>query len=429
MRPRLGALSWTGEALVKHLAQSTLALLGLALTLAAGLPAGASIGPAAGDALLADIRVQAEQARAEAPQHIETRGASPRLATIKHALRDWVESRLSQLPSEPDGGDAAAEALATRLNAELEQAQILSTAQGDSAGDGLSALGSLVPLRLEYRLRHSYLLLRTGVAVQCGADESAYLYRWREGHWERAWQSEQSDYSPSGYAVQWIRAIVLAPQLGDTPPRVLTLGTSPWCSSNWQAVYVRLWTLSTAGNEPRLLLDKAETGYLGASDEPVQGTIGHDDVLAEYEVGSLDGGVHSRRRVLHYACRSDGVERIDPVALGPRDFVEEWLAQPWAESSRWSLASARDALEKTHRETGRDEFIGPTRRCRMPDLWQVGLGATRGKQAPIYFLVRWRPPYRFTMIAASHKPAPTCAEEDPGADEERALFPTRDWRR
>jgi hypothetical protein len=39
-----------------------------------------------------------------------------------------------------------------------------------------------------------------------------------------------------------------------------------------------------------------------------------------------------------------------------------------------------------------------------------------------YFLVRWRPPYHFTMVEVSGHPKPACTEEDREADEPRTLF-------
>jgi len=227
--------------------------------------------------------------------------------------------------------------------------------------------------------------------------------------------------------VQYIRAVLVSPPFNEASPHVLTLGTGPWCSSNWHDVYVRLWTVSFSG-EPKLLLDKSELAYLGSHDIPIQGSVGRDDALVEYTIGSIDGAVHSREEILHYSIKGDKVERIDPVALGPRDFVEEWLGEPWEQSRLRSQPSARTALKKAHQNNGEDEFQ-PTRHCRTPDIWQVGLGSSEGNKAPVYYLVRWRPPYHFTMVQVSRQPSPGCTEIDPAADNEsRTLFPVQDWR-
>lgn len=376
---------------------------------------------------LFEIRSELEQLRAEAPQHDETRGASARLTVIKHQLLDWVESHLGEIPSDPNGDDGADLAAAARLNADLKRAHLFRESDAPDTDDRWSAIGFLGPVRLEYKPRQAYLLLQTSVEVYCGFDESAYLFRWQDGHWKRIWETEQNTYTKEGYAVQYIRAVLVSPPFNEGSPHVLTLGTEPWCSSNWHDVYVRLWNVSPSG-EPKLLLDKSEWAFLGAHDIPIQGSVGRDDALIEYTIGSIDTEVFSREAVLHYSIKGDKVERTDPVALGPRDFVEEWLGEPWERSRLRSQPSARAVLKKAHQDTGRDEFQ-PTRHCRTPDLWQVGLGSIDGKKAPAYYLVRWRPPYHFTMIRKSQQPSPDCTEIDPAADDEnRTLFPVQDWR-
>ena len=64
---------------------------------------------------------------------------------------------------------------------------------------------------------------------------------------------------------------------------------------------------------------------------------------------------------------------------------------------------------------------------RSPDLWQVGMNfspleTSPAKESSEYFLVRWRPPYHFTMVEISDHPKPGCTEEDKEADEPRTLF-------
>jgi hypothetical protein len=63
-----------------------------------------------------------------------------------------------------------------------------------------------------------------------------------------------------------------------------------------------------------------------------------------------------------------------------------------------------------------------------PDLWQVGihvspLSGTPGKDHDEYFVVRWRPPYHFTMVETRDRPRPGCTEEYRGDDDPATLFP------
>jgi len=182
------------------------------------------------------------------------------------------------------------------------------------------------------------------------------------------------------------------------------------------------------------LVDGAEAAYI-AVDPAIQGSVTHDDVLVEFRVRSIDGGVHNRPAVRHFRIAADEVTRIDPLALRPRDFVDEWLTHDWRDAAFWSESANRRSMADWHKRLHKDfvsgEFIYPTKHCpTTPDLWQVGVDFSDpptviGKEPQgTYFLVRWRPPYQFTMAEVADHPWPACKEEDRDADDElRTLFP------
>ena len=66
------------------------------------------------DARLSELQGVLVPMRKIPAAHLRLRGATPALTTIKHKLRDWMETHLSAL--EPNGD---AEALARQLNDEL----------------------------------------------------------------------------------------------------------------------------------------------------------------------------------------------------------------------------------------------------------------------------------------------------------------------
>ena len=74
------------------------------------------------------------------------------------------------------------------------------------------------------------------------------------------------------------------------------------------------------------------------------------------------------------------------------------------------------------------EFIDPAMHCpESPDLWQerihfAPLENGPGREFDEYFLVRWKPPFHFSMIEVSDHPKPGCTEGDKEADEPRTLF-------
>lgn len=385
------------------------------------------------DPQLTEIHSELQHIRANASQHTATRGAGPELTSVKHRLRDWIESHLVRLTSDKNENQSGKEtALAVELNDEIKDAHLLCEAEEECDKNNQTALGYLGDIRLEFKQRESYLVVQTAFGVECGFDESAYLYRWSDGAWKRIWQSEQNNYTEDGYAVQTIHSVMVSPSMNKGNPLVLTLGTFPWCISNWHPVYFRLWRTNSDGSEPRVLLDQTESAYLGRHDIPILGSVGSEDALIEFTMGSIDAGLHSREAIRHFAVRGDTAERIDPVALGPRDFTEEWIANRWEQSKMWSQPSSRAALQHEHDTLHSGDVHGEfesSLHCRdNPDLWQVGLDLSENNKGMVYFFVRWQPPYRFQMVRVLHSASPSCKEKDDTADKDRTLFPIQDWR-
>lgn len=210
---------------------------------------------------------------------------------------------------------------------------------------------------------------------------------------------------------------------------VLTLGTQPWCESNWRDVYYRAFFLKP-DRSAKPLIEGSAWAYLS---QPVLGSVAQDDVLVEFSTGTIDGGFPNRRAVRHYKIDGNNAQRIDPIALSPRDFVDEWLTHPWTEAALWSEPANKISLLARHRELHKDplfgEFLSPTMHCpAAPDLWQVGIEFSDAQDRTVYFKVRWRPPYHFTMVEVRDQPWHACTEKDPDADEPRTLFAGQDQR-
>ena len=59
---------------------------------------------------------------------------------------------------------------------------------------------------------------------------------------------------------------------------------------------------------------------------------------------SIDGGILARQDVRHYRIDGPNAKRIDPLALRPRDFVDEWLTHEWKEAAFWSTVREKVAF-------------------------------------------------------------------------------------
>src|SRR5579864_3019740 len=293
------------------------------------------LGRAAEDPRLAQMRAILEPLRSH---KIDTgdkiRGATPELTTVKHLLRDWIESRL---PDAPEPIDPAA--LSKHLSQELLDAQLACDPEPHSQtpcpNQGFQGYVERIQIQ-----RPGFLTVVTGVGIVCGFDSSAYIYKQTGGKWHRFFDSEQNDYRDKHYFPQNFASVQASSQwqtdTDHSEHLILTLGFEPWCASNWHDVYVRVWKTKASYPAPMLLIDQSEWAF-----EPwfVEGTVSPDDVLVEYKVA---GGGHSRQEIRHYRVdSSDRVTRIDPLALSPPDFVEEWGMRQWETSTTWTERSAR----------------------------------------------------------------------------------------
>lgn len=419
---------------------------------------------------LADLHAALLPLRVRPTAHPDTRGATPQFTVIKHDLRDWIESRLPELTSDVDEVTFSKE-----LNTELAKADLFCPESKGSDADpcgytdgtfsdlgflddvSVHRLGDIVFQRQangSLQRQQFFLVVTTGVGILCGSDESAYAYEWQAGvgtsptevvggHWQRIWESEQDVDSPKGYKPQHIEQVMISPSPNKRPGDhlILTLGNSPWCSSVWHPAYYRIWHMAPSRAQPLLLVDREKVVDLGAFgpsasvtpvSNPAEQSKAIYDVLIELTVSSNDAAKLTYAMERHYRVEGNEVQRIDPVALSPGDFVDEWLQEPWTEAAAWTEPKSMAALERWHeRGPGSGEFDWPPMHCpQTPDLWQISF-SPYAKQQPdptTYFLVRWRPPYHFKMVDISQKPWPGCTEKDPDADEERTLFPVQEWR-
>ena len=387
------------------------------------------------------------------------RDAGPELTPVKRALREWVER---QLPADPirdfpdgsvdllDSGDLVP--LAVHMNQQLDAAGLTCGLAGTATDrclapdDGDADLrGHIEAVQLSMLDDGRYLLVVTGVGVSCGYDQSAYIYEQRaDRRWHLVLASEQDDYTEGKYAPQHFISITASPSnVGwneqASPPLVATLGFSPWCRSNWQTLYTRLWRASPATPMPAPLLDRHD-GFFRGGDMIAAAHLTTRDLLVQYDAGSIDSDVFTRARILRYRIAAgDKLERIAPFALDPQSFVEEWLTSDWSQAKLWTERPADNAvLAQLHPpqpapdDVLSGDFNNALRRCRQdPTLWQVSVTLeAKGKtqSLPLYFRVRWMPPYRFTLVAAGRRPFSGCDERVAEPDNVGTLFPLQGWR-
>jgi hypothetical protein len=350
----------------------------------------------------ARLRPVLQQLRAGLDSHRATLGATDDVTTVKHALRDWVESQVIAAPQALDP-----RTLSASLHAALRDADLLCA---DMIACARNFLGYLDDVRV-YRAG-DFLNVVTAVGVNCGYDESAYSYAWKNGRWQRFWESEQNTYTENGYRPQDVYDILISAPAADGRRLLVTLGAQTGCTGGFKNLYARAWRLNAA-LATTSVLDWTEYGNDGYP--PLQGRVRPDDLILQYTAGGLaDGETHTAVR--HFEVRDGAAVQVDPIAGRPHDFVLEWLSAPWEQSrTRAASPTLQAAHTALHLEHPYGDFPEPTRRCTAgADLWQV---ATKVFEGPLrYYRVRWEAPFRFTMMEISESAFPDCTIADPRSE-------------
>lgn len=348
----------------------------------------------AADLKLDALRTALVAMRGNPPAGAGHRGATPQLTAAKRLFRDWIESRLPVTDAGP-------------LNEALEKAGLLcswSKATAPECPEWFQQ-GFVSPVRV-VTVAGGVMVVTAGVGIECGYDESLYIYR-RSG--ARVASGEQLDYSSEKrYRPRSFVELVVSPD----GRYLAATGQQDWCESNLREAYHQIYSLETGG----LLADEWSDGF---EPQDIRARFeGDGSLLIEFMREHLLTAPY--RVVYHYQLSSKGVKRIDPVAFGPKAFVAEWLTRDWAEMARWSEVPG--VLQVWHDQKLVSGSEAETKACAGPlkGAWQVGFDP-----AGVYYLVRWdKGSDRFQMVSAGRRPSPNCKEDDPFVDNtDRSLFP------
>jgi hypothetical protein len=354
---------------------------------------------------LVNVRTTLRQLAGRLDEHKSTNGAAPELTGAKHQLRDWIESRLAGAR-----GDISPRVLQATLHDGVRDADLF-------CGDcDFNFLGYLDDVRVARS--GSFLTIVVPIGINCGYDESVYVYGWDGQAWRRVFEHEQATYTDKEYLPQLVDDVqVSAP---DTAGRrlIMVLGNQTICGGAFKNLYARVWSLDATGRTERVL---NWTGYGNDGIPAIDGRVLPGDVLFEFTAGGLiDGDPHTAIR--HFKIDGPTAVQTDPIASRPLDFVLEWLSAPWTESRTRSESAA---LETLHAQLRRNDAAGdasqPTLRCTAgDDVWQVTTHLyDRPKR---YFRVRWKDPYTFTMVGISEMPYPDCTVQDGRGEAYPKLF-------
>jgi hypothetical protein len=346
------------------------------------------------------------------------KGMRDQSAGLNDALRDWVELRL---PSSKGSLESELPLFQSRLNAELWRAGALAPESTEVQYGYVSRLEVSRPAEFP-----EGITITIGISVPCGVYDSVYVYDYRGGAPRRVLESRGTrEHDENISDIYFSRQDAIGSRL------ILTLRYAVQCGSSWNGLSYDLFRFSADSNIA-VPVFSGEHGIWFVGDEPYHVRLKPDELLIELRDRSIDSSIHNRTHVLRYSIGSLGVQRVDPVALQPQDFVDEWLSRPWPEMASRSSGTEREKLKEWHEFLSGDIVAGDidfVQSCsERPDDWQVSVSLRRvaGKRLPepftLYFLVHRLEKYRFEMAEISFDEQDGCPGESPPSTDRPSLF-------
>ncbi len=242
-----------------------------------------------------------------------------------------------------------------------------------------------------------------GVAIPCGSSDTVYIYDYSQGAPRLILESHGiREHDESVLGIHFSKRDASGNQ------SILILRDSVQCDSTWSLLSYDLFRLPSG----RKILAGEHSFWWGGG-EPVQVRLSASELLMEIRDRSIDGDIHSRAHILHLDTSGEEVRRLNPVALKPQDFVDEWLIAPWTEME--SRSAPDTSLKQWHDFLHGDFVSGEfqlVQKCEKSDLWQIGVELywAGGKQLPEplspFFLVEdlGNHSYRVSSISLARQP-------------------------
>jgi len=194
--------------------------------------------------------------------------AKPLLTALKHQLRDLIANRLRFEKRQVSTQQLQARAIVDLSELGLidnEEGSVIVDASYVDRGYDYGDIERITVTRPHYDF--DVIAVTTTVGICCGEDTSLYLFKYENEEWRLWLADEKNDYDRIDSAHGLFEFGLSWPD-ENKDYFVVTASVNPWCTSNWQSITYRVLRPGPAPYEPRVLLSRKETIYLGAGDPP-----------------------------------------------------------------------------------------------------------------------------------------------------------------
>jgi hypothetical protein len=194
--------------------------------------------------------------------------AKPLLTMLKHQLRELVYETLNVNYPQRDSRLLQAHIINVLRENGISVDETEETLVDDNYMDDSYTYGDIYSIGIQKPLGHPDLLaVTTEIGVCCGSDTSLYLFRDNGKHWELILAQESNNYDDISGA-QGSFQYAISPPDKKNEFFVVVANVNPWCISNWQSLRYKVLRPGKSASEPRILLSKNNSIYLGV-DDPV----------------------------------------------------------------------------------------------------------------------------------------------------------------
>ena len=310
--------------------------------------------------------------------------AVPLIKRLKHDLRDVIIATINRpevIDTDPSAMQSAVRGRLAQLGVQISDYDDDQRVASEEANGRTFRYGDIYTIDItKPETKQDLLVVGATIGVCCGDDTSLYLLSRNGDKWRLSIEEESGPYEQvsgaRGALKYWVGQ---ADETGQ--PFLVFAYIEPWCSSNWNQVNYQVVESGVSPEGPRVLFRDQPSAFIET--DPIFSLVGEAGGFkltwtAEF---GLDSGRFTRQYVARYKVGAREITRIQPVALLPEDFVDEWVRMPWITASRWSSAATHRALnawherlQQTHsgrRSTCGSEIIASTESQENPGAWDV----------------------------------------------------------
>ena len=250
-----------------------------------------------------------------------------------------------------------------------------------------NAYGEISRIRFDFRTGYSpgVLVVSTQLWVPCGStdpDTAIYVFQGRARDWKLVLATD-ADFDPNGEREERGFQYELSPPDANGEWYLAVAQTPPSCGPTQTPASLRYEILrpGQTPDHPHILLDRREP--LNEKFQPSFRLEVQDDWFAvtKGKDRKLDGepGISIAR----YQVIGNAMRRMQPLALAPEDFLDEWVQLAWSEAAHLSSQSSdlptwHSKLSALANDSTEIEFLQPCPEHGTADkMWLTGLWIDR----------------------------------------------------